>query len=164
MPKTGQFSAIFEILHSPWQNNWTNHTLSGTHFGVQNPTLNGTLLENPTLCGTEIAQNIKHTTYKMHEIWSRFEPWDTNTSIQAMIFSKMPTKVYNEATRREPTANVVTYVLTLIQAGSPTNRPGSDKTRDPLVRPQVDQTYRGSLTKRCSDWIHIWTLINKQVR
>ena len=26
-------------------------------FGVQNPTLSGTLLENPTLCGTEIGQN-----------------------------------------------------------------------------------------------------------
>ncbi len=26
-------------------------------FGVQNPTLSGTLLENPTLCGTDIGQN-----------------------------------------------------------------------------------------------------------
>ncbi len=26
-------------------------------FGVQNPTLSGTLLENPTLCGTEDGQN-----------------------------------------------------------------------------------------------------------
>ncbi len=26
-------------------------------FGVQNPIFSGTLLENPTLCGTEIGQN-----------------------------------------------------------------------------------------------------------
>ena len=36
----------FDILHSSW------HT-----FVVHNPTLTGALLENPTLCGTEIGQN-----------------------------------------------------------------------------------------------------------
>ncbi len=47
------------ILHPPWQKNWKNHSpypLWHT-FGVQNPTLPDTLLENPTLCGTEIGQN-----------------------------------------------------------------------------------------------------------
>ena len=30
--KFGQFSEIFDILHSPWHNHWKNHTLSGTHL------------------------------------------------------------------------------------------------------------------------------------
>ena len=46
------------------------------------------------------------------------------------------------------------YILSRAsEAGSPTNRPCSDKTRarDPLVRPQVGKTYRGAV----SDWIHM---------
>ncbi len=56
--KFGKFSAIFAILPFSWHNQCKNHTLWLWHtFGVQNPTLNGTLLENSTLCGTEIGQN-----------------------------------------------------------------------------------------------------------
>ena len=44
----GQFSAIFDILHSSWHNQCKYHTLWHT-FGVQNPTLSGTLVANGTL-------------------------------------------------------------------------------------------------------------------
>ncbi len=43
-------------------------------FDVQNPTLSGTLLENPTLCGSEINQNgilpQNNNRTKCHYIWS----------------------------------------------------------------------------------------------
>ena len=47
----------FDILHSPLHNHWKKPYPFWHTFGVQNPTLSGTLLENPTLCGTEIGQN-----------------------------------------------------------------------------------------------------------
>ena len=55
--KFGQFCAIFHILRSPWHNHWKNHNLPGTNLVFKNPTFSGTLLENPTLCGTEVGQN-----------------------------------------------------------------------------------------------------------
>ncbi len=70
---------IFAKPYPNWHQIWTEiHTLTGTNpqkgvpfvaqplekpypfwhtFGVQNPTLSGTLLENRTLCGTEVGQN-----------------------------------------------------------------------------------------------------------
>ncbi len=55
MPKTLQNPLCFSALHLhtftyPFCQFW--HT-----FGVQNPTLSGTLVENPTLCGNEVGQN-----------------------------------------------------------------------------------------------------------
>ncbi len=55
--KFGRFSAIFDILHSSWHNHVQKPDPLWHTFGVQNPTFSGTLLENPTLCGTEFDQN-----------------------------------------------------------------------------------------------------------
>ncbi len=38
------------------ENHWKNHTLS-PHIWCPNPSLSGTLHENPTLCGSDIGQN-----------------------------------------------------------------------------------------------------------
>ena len=40
-------------------------------FGVQNPSLSGKLLENPTLCGTEVGQNgtLAVLAYAYHRKW-----------------------------------------------------------------------------------------------
>ncbi len=51
---------VAQLLEKPypiWQSLWLEKPYPIWHrFGVQNPTLSGTLLENPILCGTGIGQ------------------------------------------------------------------------------------------------------------
>ena len=52
----GQKFAILGQDMTFWHKHFQNHTLSGTLLVVKTPTLSGTLLENPTLSGTEMCQ------------------------------------------------------------------------------------------------------------
>ncbi len=62
-----------------------SHILSGTHLCVKSPTLSGTLLENPTLSGTEMCQK-ETLPVLVYAYCSQLESADTHTHTDGADF------------------------------------------------------------------------------